>query len=79
MNIPDKAVETAIGRMRGSVTTRDILAILEAAAPFIAAKAIAEAADKFHARLPDGTGNGRAYNSHQVAVMLRAQAEVYRS
>jgi hypothetical protein len=54
-------------------------AALEAAAPFIAAQALSEAADKFHARLPDGTGNGRAYNSYQVAQILHEQAESVRS
>lgn len=29
----------------------------------------------FIERLPDGTGNGRAYNSHQVADMLTARAD----
>jgi len=38
-------------------------------------EALREAADMFHARLPDGTGNGRAYNSHTVARMLRSLAE----
>ena len=51
---------------------------LAAAAPDIvqAAKveALREAAEEFWARLPDGTGNGRAYNSHRVADMLRARA-----
>ena len=31
-------------------------------------------ADEFAARLPDGTGNGRVYNSHTVARMLREKA-----
>lgn len=31
-------------------------------------------ADEYAARLPDGTGNGRAYNSHTVARMLREKA-----
>ena len=47
---------------------------LEAAAPHMLAEALEEAADEFHARLPDGTGNGRAYNSHQVARILRDRA-----
>ncbi|MEQ4566232.1 hypothetical protein [Paenarthrobacter sp. CAP02] len=51
--------------------------VLEAAAPFIAAQALDEA-EQFHARLPDGTGNGRAYKSHQVALMLREQSDAYR-
>lgn len=38
------------------------------------AQALNHAATIFHARLPDGTGNGRAYNSYQVADMLRARA-----
>lgn len=29
-------------------------------------------ADDFNARLPDGTGNGRAYNAYTVARMIRA-------
>ena len=41
----------------------------------VRATALEEAADEFAARLPDGTGNGRAYNSHQVARMLCARAE----
>lgn len=34
-----------------------------------------EAADDFFARLPDGTSNGRAYNSYRVARMLRERAD----
>jgi hypothetical protein len=41
-------------------------------------EALEEAAGEFAARLPDGTGNGRAYNSHQVAHMLRARAAAVR-
>lgn len=51
---------------------------LEAAAPYLRAQALGDAADEFHARLPDGTGNGRAYNAHQVAWMLRARAAAER-
>lgn len=40
----------------------------------VAARALEAAADEFHARLPDGTGNGRVYNSWRVAAMLRARA-----
>jgi hypothetical protein len=40
----------------------------------IAARALDEAAAEFAARLPDGTPNGRAYNSHQVAQMLHDRA-----
>lgn len=40
----------------------------------IAARALDEAAAEFAARLPDGTPNGRAYNSHQVAQMLHERA-----
>jgi hypothetical protein len=42
------------------------------------AEALEQAATEFHNRLPDGTGNGRAYNSHTVARMLRARAAVLR-
>lgn len=38
------------------------------------AEALEEAAAIFAGRLPNGTGNGRAYNSYQVANMLRARA-----
>jgi hypothetical protein len=38
------------------------------------AAALEDAADEFSARLPDGTGNGRAYNSYRVAEILRARA-----
>lgn len=34
--------------------------------------AVRSLADFFQARLPDGTGNGRVYNSHRVAAMIRA-------
>ena len=50
-------------------------AILRLAAPLIAAKALNDAADEFSARLPDGTGNGRAYNSYSVAWLLRTRAQ----
>lgn len=40
----------------------------------IVARALDEAAAEFAARLPDGTPNGRAYNSHQVAQMLTERA-----
>ena len=41
----------------------------------VAVKTLREAADEFMARLPDGTGNGRPYNSYTVARMLRARAD----
>jgi hypothetical protein len=37
--------------------------------------ALREAADGFDARLSDGTGNGRAYNSYTVARMLSNDAD----
>lgn len=40
-----------------------------------AVEALHDAADEYEARLPDGTGNGRAYNSYTVAAMLRARAD----
>ena len=40
----------------------------------VKAEALRDAALPFSDRLADGTGNGRAYNSHQVAQMLRAEA-----
>ena len=48
---------------------------LEAVAPLIAAKVLNDTADEFSARLPDGTGNGRAYNSYSVAWLLRTRAQ----
>ena len=39
------------------------------------AEALREAADEFWARLPDGTGNGRAYNAWRVADTLRDRAD----
>lgn len=39
------------------------------------ADALREAAEAFDARLSDGTGNGRAYNSYRVAELLKARAE----
>lgn len=44
----------------------------------IKAKALEEAAEGFASRLPDGTGNGRAYNSWRVAEILRARAAAIR-
>lgn len=41
----------------------------------VARKALTDAAETFMARLPDGTSNGRAYNSYTVAEMLRTRAE----
>ena len=48
---------------------------LEAVAPLIAAKVLNDTADEFSARLPDGTGNGRAYNSYSVSWLLRTRAQ----
>ena len=39
----------------------------------VQAETLRDAADEYEARLPDGTGNGRAYNSYTVAAMLRAR------
>ena len=44
----------------------------------VKAKALEEAAEEFASRLPDGTGNGRAYNSWRVAEILRARAAAIR-
>lgn len=41
----------------------------------VKADALREAATEFAARLPDGTGNGRAYNSYRVAELLNARAD----
>lgn len=53
----------------------DARVALETAAPLIAAKVLNDTADEFSARLPDGTGNGRAYNSYSVAWLLRTRAQ----
>ena len=50
-------------------------AALEVAAPLIAAKVLNDTADEFSARLSDGTGYGRAYNSYSVAWLLRTRAQ----
>jgi hypothetical protein len=42
----------------------------------VAAKALRDVADEFFASLPDGTPNGRAYNSYRVAWMLRERADL---
>lgn len=82
MTVPDEAIEAAAEAMAPVVKKLEALvlvrAALEAAAPYLRAGALEGAADEFHARLPDGTGNGRAYNSHQVARMLRARAAAER-
>jgi hypothetical protein len=39
------------------------------------AETLRDIADEFMARLPDGTGNGRAYNSYTVAEILRKRAD----
>lgn len=44
----------------------------------VKAEALEEAAEEFASRLPDGTGNGRAYNSWRVAEILRARAAAIR-
>lgn len=44
----------------------------------IKAEALGEAAKEFASRLPDGTGNGRAYNSWRVSEILRARAAAIR-
>lgn len=41
----------------------------------VKAESLREAAQEFWARLPDGTGNGRMYNSYRVAGMLRDRAD----
>ena len=38
-------------------------------------EALRDAAGEYEARLPDGTGNGCAYNSYTVAAMLRDRAD----
>jgi len=63
-----------VEELRGEVT-----AILEAVTPHMIAEALAVVADEFASRLPDGTGNGRAYNSYQVAHLLRAKSDEMRA
>lgn len=90
--IPQEAIEAAAkevyrtsGRYRvmpyseaREACESEALRILEAAAPFLRAQALDDAADEFYSRLPDGTGNGRAYNSYRVAELLRARAATER-
>ena len=42
----------------------------------VKAEALREAAREFRDRLPDGTGNGRAYNSWRVGQMLDQRADI---
>lgn len=76
--IPEQALKAAAKAMAPVVKELEATllarAALEAAAPFLRAQALEDAADEFSARLPDGTGNGRAYNSYRVAELLRARA-----
>lgn len=46
--------------------------VAELAAERAKVERVAELADFFQGRLPDGTGNGRAYNSYRVAEFIRA-------
>ena len=59
-------------------TSDELRPILDAAMKEARAKALEEAAEEFASRLPDGTGNGRAYNSWRVAELLRARAAAIR-
>ena len=87
--IPDEAVEAARDAMKRFEVQCDpdgrygwdayARIALEAAAPHLMASALDDAATIFQGRLPDGTGNGRAYNSYQVADMLRARAAATRN
>lgn len=56
-----------------------LLPAVERIADERAAEALEEAAKEFAARLPDGTGNGRAYNSYRVAAMLTDRAASLRA
>lgn len=80
--IPQEAIEAACDEWFsaiGDAAYPDAMRqALEAAAPFIRAQALEDAADEFGSRLPDGTGNGRAYNSYRVAELLRARAATER-
>jgi len=80
--IPEAAVEAALNarltfkNKRGMDNAANLMRhILEAAAPHLMASGLREAAEEFDARLPDGTGNGRAYNSYTVASILRERAD----
>ena len=70
-----EAITTTTDLQGGGEALAEMRAALEAVAPLIAAKVLNDAADEFSARLPDGTGNGRAYNSYSVAWLLRARAD----
>ena len=88
--IPEAAVEAATRAFFGTLALSEwddlgpltqeayrakARAALEAAVPHLRATALRDAAEEFAARLPDGAGNGRAYNSYQVASILRTKAD----
>jgi DNA-binding GntR family transcriptional regulator len=64
-----ESMEAARGQVRAERRAAHAGAIREARA-----QALDDAAEEFNSRLPDGTGNGRAYNSYRVAELLRARA-----
>ena len=74
--LPDDLIDQADSALK---ERRHVTAALETVLPDIIrqakAEALREAADEFWARLPDGTGNGRAYNAWRVANTLRDRAD----
>lgn len=80
--IPQEALTAAVKAMAPVVKELEATllaqAALEAAAPYLRAQALMDAADEFGSRLTDGTGNGRAYNSYRVAELLKARAATER-
>ena len=75
---PDRPWEKTPDDLRDfymSVARTSLSAVLPDIIRQAKAEALRKAAEEFWARLPDGTGNGRAYNSHRVADMLRARAD----
>lgn len=82
LNFPEAAQARLLGQDMGPLNEKLTDAVLASRSPAVqvdAATVLEEAADEFEARLPDGTGNGRAYNSYAVARMLRARAAALRS
>ena len=60
---------------RRAAFDRWLAAELAAAERRGAIRALREAAEWFNSPLPDGTGNGRPYNSYRVAWMLEDRVE----
>jgi hypothetical protein len=81
MNFPEKVQARLLGQDMGPLREKLADAVLAAGyrpQDEVKAEVLEEVASEFNSRLPDGTGNGRAYNSYTVARMLIECAAKYR-